>query len=122
MLGQELMWSQAALMRVSWQVLVQEQEAASDGASPSALSTPARSLQRLLWCHAHHTLPFPQQASHMVADALVPRLHNLTCDEARPSVFVNLLQNSASMQVLYCCMTCQGSCTSRAVTLSVARF
>ena len=75
------MWSQAALMRVSWQVLAQEQAAASDSATTGPLSTPARSLQRLLWCHAHHSLPFPQQASHMVADMLVPRLHNLACDE-----------------------------------------
>lgn len=68
-------------MRVSWQVLAAEEGAASDGPTLPPLSTPARALQRLLWCHAHHSLSFPEKASHMVADMLVPRLHNLTCDE-----------------------------------------
>jgi hypothetical protein len=89
-LGRELMWSQAALMRVSWQVLAQEESAASEGPTSAPLATPARALQRLLWCHAHHNLAFPVQASHMVADMLVPRLHNLTGDEVWASVSLML--------------------------------
>lgn len=106
-------------MRVAWQVLAEEQSAAEEAPTSAPLPTPSRALQRLLWCHAHHTLPFPDQASHMVADMLAPRVHNLSCEEARSQLHFLIMHfffKFMYFSVFICmrpCIMCSQRCTAQ---------
>lgn len=79
-IGEELVWSQAATLRVVWRALVDE---ARTPPSPAAPRTSGVMLQRLLYSHAQHQQAIPEAASNMVASLLVAQVHSLTAEQVR---------------------------------------
>lgn len=68
-------------MRVVWQKLGEEAAEAEAAPSSAPPATQAQALQRVLWCHAQHSVPVPEAASRRIACMLVPCVHSLSCNE-----------------------------------------